>query len=94
MIDTDFFATMPGTMQDCIVKGVMFNKGKFPLGHVFRSDTDEIQIRNTQIGGVAIPDFKMEVPWNASHLTFDGLHGYFINRNLEVISEFDLTPTC
>ena len=86
----DFIASLPGTMYDCIVDGMMFNKGKFPLGHIFVAKGDEIFIVASTIGGIPYPDMKLETPPRATHLTFDGMVGYFIDNRAEVVTTFDL----
>lgn len=85
---TDFLATMPGTMQDCIVDGITFNRGNFPRGHIFyiHGSSSELHIVNSTIGDEPFPNLKLHPPVLASHLTFDGKTAFFLNENADIIA--------
>lgn len=84
----DFLATMPGTMQDCLVERTTFNRGNFPLGHIFaiHSSSNEFRLVNSTIGGETYPNLKLRPPVLASYLTFDGKTAFYLNDNADIVA--------
>lgn len=88
----DVINDFPGTMIDCNMDGTMYNKGKLPLGHIFKIDDDvsTLVIQDATIGNEPFPNLSIQVPVFASYATFDGKIVYFLDDDANIIAEGEI----